>query len=74
MTEFRITNFKLVPPINPVTTSAIFDIEFSGGTVARGVSMLDNGTYIRLLGIEPSPEQRQEILDAALAEAKLHQR
>lgn len=71
MSRFKLTNFELIATKDPVVTVATFDIEFSDHTApARRVSMIDNGTHIRLSGIERLPLLREEIIGDAMEQAE----
>lgn len=70
--RFKIRNFNLADPENRVTASAVFDLEFSDGTIVRGARLQDDGTYINLPDTEPS--LRDEIVAAVMEEVVNRQR
>ncbi|MCM5691442.1 hypothetical protein M8037_22210 [Sinorhizobium meliloti] len=74
MSNFKLRNFQIVAVSDPAVTWALFDIDFDNGSVARRASILDDGTAIRLSGIEASPTLREEIIGAAMEEASRRRR
>lgn len=70
--DFVLINFERVVPFGPVSAWASFDIEFSGGDIAREVSLVHLDGAFELHRSPPelamSSGLRERILQAAISE------